>query len=142
MFFRSAVQKAWQCILAKEADATSEKALVELFSETDYLESQQFTKLHKIVLKLIPTDLEQELEVSTSTIDSIDSTERTALAWASARYVILSYLIKDHHMITGLKLPLIYPWSSLANRATQLIFSDKLTLKSAIEVTNAPCVLF
>ena len=70
---------------AKEADVISEKALVELFSETDYLESQHFTKLHKIVLKLIPTELEQELEISTSTIDSADSTERTALAWASAR---------------------------------------------------------
>ena len=98
--FRSAVQKAWQCILAKEADATSEKALVELFSEMDYLESQQFTKLHKIVLKLVPTDLEQELQVSTSTIDSTDSTQRTALAWASARYVNLLCPIQDHYGTT------------------------------------------
>ena len=66
--------------------------MVELFSSTDYIESQQFTKLHKIVLKLISIDIEQELEVSTSTIDSTDSTGRTALAWASARYVNVLYL--------------------------------------------------
>ena len=66
--------------------------MVELFSNTDYIESQQFTKLHKIVLKLISTDIEQELEVSTSTINSTDSTGRTALAWASARYVNVLYL--------------------------------------------------
>ena len=75
----------------------SEKALVELFPSTDHLESQQFTKIHKIVLKLIPTKLEQELEVSTSMIDSTDSTERTALAWASARYVNVLYLNWNHH---------------------------------------------
>ena len=38
--------------------AISEIALVELFSGTDYVESQQPTKLHKIVLKLISTDIE------------------------------------------------------------------------------------
>jgi ankyrin repeat protein len=82
---RSAIDKAWDCIFAKSTDTTTEQALGELFSNSDYIERRQFGRLHKIVIGLLGGDLERELELSTSMINDTDSTKRTALTWAAAR---------------------------------------------------------
>jgi ankyrin repeat protein len=46
-------------------------------------ENLQFSVLHKIVLKLVSLDLEQQLEVSTADIDVPDSSGQTPLFWAA-----------------------------------------------------------
>lgn len=82
---RSAISKAWDCIFAKSTDPTTEQALGELFPNSDYIETRQFGRLHKIVIGLLGGDLERELEMSASAINDTDNTKRTALTWAAAR---------------------------------------------------------
>ena len=56
-----------------------------MFDDEDYLESRTFPALHKTVLGLVKSNLRQQLELSTSTIDDTDADGRTALSWAAAR---------------------------------------------------------
>ena len=56
-----------------------------VFSDSEYIESRQFTILHKIVLGLIPKSLEDELQYSTKDIDAVDSSGRTCVSWAAGR---------------------------------------------------------
>lgn len=56
-----------------------------IFNDPEYLQSRQFTVLHKIVLGLVSKDLRLELECSTKEIDAIDSSGRTCVSWAAAR---------------------------------------------------------
>lgn len=56
-----------------------------------------FTKLHKIILGLIYTDLEAELLAKPCSANALDSTGRTALSWASQRGDTASVkLLLDH----------------------------------------------
>lgn len=52
---------------------------------TTFVESRQFTPLHKIVLGLIDGNLEQELKVSTALVNDRDAQGRTPLCWATVR---------------------------------------------------------
>lgn len=56
-----------------------------MFEGTTFVESRQFTILHKIVLGLIDRDLEGELELSTAAINDTDAQSRTPLCWATIR---------------------------------------------------------
>ena len=56
-----------------------------MFDDDEFLQSRQFTVLHKIVLCLIPKQLKDELEYSTKDIDVVDSSGRTCVSWAAAR---------------------------------------------------------
>ncbi len=56
-----------------------------MFDDDEFLQSRQFTVLHKIVLGLIPKRLQDELEYSTKEIDAVDSSGRTCVSWAAAR---------------------------------------------------------
>ena len=56
-----------------------------VFNNSEYIESRQFTILHKIVLGLIPKSLQDELEFSTKGIDAVDSSGRTCVSWAAGR---------------------------------------------------------
>ena len=56
-----------------------------MFDDDDFLQSRQFTVLHKIVLGLIPKPLQDELEYCTKEIDAVDSSGRTCVSWAAAR---------------------------------------------------------
>ena len=56
-----------------------------IFNDSEYIESRQFTILHKIVLGLIPKLLQDELEYSTKCIDAVDSSGRTCVSWAAGR---------------------------------------------------------
>ena len=53
--------------------------------ESEWVEEQQYSTLHKIVLGFTCRDLEEELKMSTSTIDQPDAKGRTPLCWAAAR---------------------------------------------------------
>ena len=59
--------------------------MANMFDDDDFLQSRQFTVVHKIVLGLIPKQLQDELEYSTKDIDAIDSSGRTCVSWAAAR---------------------------------------------------------
>ncbi len=84
-FTNSPVSIVWQKILSRTLTGDESSRMAGLFSDTDYLETRQFTILHKIVLDLIPRTLESELEFSTKDLDSVDSSGRTCASWAAAR---------------------------------------------------------
>ncbi|KAI4202608.1 MAG: hypothetical protein LQ348_001487 [Seirophora lacunosa] len=56
-----------------------------MFEGTTFVESRQFTILHKIVLGLIDRDLKGEVELSTAAINDTDAQGRTPLCWATIR---------------------------------------------------------
>ena len=60
-------------------------AIREHLVDTDFMESRQFTTIHKIVLQLQNRDLRQELENSTADLNAVDSLGRTPLIWATMR---------------------------------------------------------
>ena len=67
-------------------------ALEEMFKKDKWFEERQFSVLHKIVLDLLPTSrtLNQELSLSTSTVDLADTEGRTPLSWAAERGDVLA----------------------------------------------------
>lgn len=78
---------AWTKICSNKITPPEVTALEEMFKKDAWFEERQFSILHKIVLGMLPTSrsLEQELSVSTSTIDLADSEGRTPLSWAAER---------------------------------------------------------
>lgn len=56
-----------------------------MFDDEDHLESRTFPAIHKTILGLVCSDLRQQLELSTATIDDKDADGRTALSWAAAK---------------------------------------------------------
>ena len=68
-----------------------------LTNKGDFVEEQDFTQLHKIVLRLSLLDLEKEVQFYADEIDATDALGRTPLMWASARgdersvAILLSY---------------------------------------------------
>ena len=73
-------------ILEKKEDAAALQALQEMFQGEEFLEDRYLTTLHKIVLEMNHTDLQQYLiSCPQSAIDQVDIDGRTALSWASAR---------------------------------------------------------
>jgi ankyrin repeat protein len=82
------LDRAWDIVLAQNADTQVEDKLRSVFSlqyNSIWFEEQQFTTLHKIVFHAVERDLQAELQLSTSAINQQDSKGRTPLAWASAR---------------------------------------------------------
>ena len=75
----------WEKILANNLTDNEASTMASAFSNTDFLETRQFTILHKIVLRIIPRTLESELEYSTKDLDAVDSRGRTCVSWAAAR---------------------------------------------------------
>ncbi|KAI1300835.1 hypothetical protein F5Y03DRAFT_363728 [Xylaria venustula] len=83
---------AWDDILANQGvtnlGQSSRKAnsLLECFPDAEFCqERRQFTKIHKIVLKMLCIDLETELRLDRSAIDTPDADGRTPLYWACQR---------------------------------------------------------
>lgn len=72
-------------LLSAELEDEDAHAIRQLLAETDFMETRQFTIVHKVVLKIIRKNLKEELEISTASINSIDSQGRTPLAWATIR---------------------------------------------------------
>ncbi|MCJ1246460.1 hypothetical protein MMC30_003667 [Trapelia coarctata] len=70
--------------------------LYEIFPVWDAIPEQGYTRLHKIILDIIPGDVETELAISTADIDVPDILGQTPLFWA----VLLG---KDEIVVTLLK---------------------------------------
>lgn len=81
---------AWNTILCfgdtANAPAFRVPEIKNLFPSTSALEDRRtFSRIHQIVLKLLPTDLEKELLRDDSKLDSPDSDGRSPLHWAAGR---------------------------------------------------------
>lgn len=61
------------------------EALRCLTQDSDFVDEQNYTLLHKVVLGLSMQDLEESLTLHSGLIDIPDAMGRTALAWAAAR---------------------------------------------------------
>lgn len=96
-FKNSPAGLAWEGILSNSLTENEASLVASMFSDTDYLQTRQFTILHKIVLNLIPRTLASELDYSTRDLDAVDSSGRTCLSWASARGDMDSLKTLLHH---------------------------------------------
>ena len=85
--YSSVVDIAWSVILSDRFGPSFSKALRALFQDDDdnNLEEYHFSKLHSIVLGLVPGRLEEELARPGVEINATDSRGRTALSWAIGR---------------------------------------------------------
>src|SRR3954469_24486210 len=82
----SAFHYAWDAILLDPSNSVKKQTLLELFpQEEGGLDERQFSRIHKCVLGLIGSSLQDELSVSTSVIDDFDNIGRTPLYWAAFR---------------------------------------------------------
>ena len=76
---------AWDRILSKDVDEETSSALSTIFSDSEHLETRQFSTLHKALLGLVSSSLTVQLQLSTAHINSMDGNGRTCLSWAAAR---------------------------------------------------------
>ncbi|RFU26989.1 hypothetical protein B7463_g9348, partial [Scytalidium lignicola] len=86
---KSALSHAWDGVLSRvtrhgQPVATIEQ-LREIFGDSDYLDSQRFNKLHRLVIGLDHGDLEATLREGDFDPDDTDTTGRTPLYWAASR---------------------------------------------------------
>ena len=65
-----------------DGDVESTEALL---AETDFMESRQFSTIHKSVLRLSERLLADELQETTSSLNAVDTEGRTPLIWATMR---------------------------------------------------------
>ena len=65
-----------------DGDVESTEALL---AETDFMESRQFSTIHKSVLRLSERVLADELQETTSSLNAVDTEGRTPLIWATMR---------------------------------------------------------
>ena len=94
---KSAFNVAWNLIFQGSEHPFVLETLRSLFPDKgDVLEERQFSKLHKIVLVILPYNIEDELSTCGPTIDIVDANGLTALMWAAQRgdYTAVDLLIK------------------------------------------------
>ncbi|KAL8677485.1 MAG: hypothetical protein Q9186_006084 [Xanthomendoza sp. 1 TL-2023] len=84
-FHNTPTSLAWGKVLSGALTENEASMVASMFANTDFLQTRQFSILHKIVLHLIPRTIESELAYSTRDLNAVDSCGRTALAWAAAR---------------------------------------------------------
>ena len=81
---------AWNIIFCSQGTPNASAWRVDeiraLFPTADSGENRRrFTRIHKVVLKILHLDLEKEVLRDRSIIDHVDADGRTALSWAAAR---------------------------------------------------------
>ena len=77
--------KAHQALLMGDLSQNDEEALLCLTQGSDFIEEQNYTTLHKIVLGLSMLDLDEEIIARITEVNTTDMMGRTALAWAACR---------------------------------------------------------
>jgi ankyrin repeat protein len=82
---RSCIADAWEYAHQRPGTAESQLAIWRSSDLGEVAESQQLPILTKIVLKMISLDINSFLQASSSSIDDVDSYNRTALYWACSR---------------------------------------------------------
>jgi len=79
------VECAGAKVLGNGAELYVINNLRELFITTHFQEHGNFSDLHKIVLRIRPGNVQQELQSSINVLDTVDSTRRSPLSWAAQR---------------------------------------------------------
>ena len=87
----SARHKAFDCLLQGGLSREAEEDIQCLIVASDWIEEQEFSKLHKIVLRLPLSSLEKAIADVPTSIDKTDAMGRTLLSWSAAR--------GDHHAV-------------------------------------------
>jgi ankyrin repeat protein len=77
--------KAYQFLLIGGLPNEGTDALRSLTRDSDFVDDQNYTGLHRIVLGLSMRDLEKELYLHPDDINTTDAMGRTPLAWAACR---------------------------------------------------------
>jgi ankyrin repeat protein len=77
--------KAFDNLLQGGLDKEAEEDIRCLTAASDWIEEQNFSKLHKIIVGFLLLDLEKEIADDPSQIDVTDAMGRTPLLWAAAR---------------------------------------------------------
>ena len=77
--------KAWDFILQGGLSRQTVEILSCLTESSDFVDEQNYTKIHRIVLGLSLASLEEELAQHPEEIDVVDLLGRTPLIWAAAR---------------------------------------------------------
>ncbi len=72
-------------LLSADLEDEDAYAVSQLLDETDFMETRQFGTIHQIILGIVKRNIIEELEISTASINAIDSKGRTPLAWATSR---------------------------------------------------------
>lgn len=88
--FRTPYDMAWSSILCFQGTPNAARykvdELLEFFPSPDACEERrEFTRLHKVVLGLLPLPVEQEIQQNHDSLNRPDADGRTALQWACAR---------------------------------------------------------
>lgn len=84
-FHNTPTTLAWEKVLSGALTDDVASMVSNMFADTDFMQTRQFSIVHKIVLHLIPRSLESELDYSTRDLDAVDSSGRTPIAWAAVR---------------------------------------------------------
>lgn len=84
-FHNTPTTLAWEKVLSGSLAENEASMVSNMFADTDFMQTRQFSIVHKIVLRLIPKSIESELDYSTRDLDAVDSSGRTPIAWAAVR---------------------------------------------------------
>ena len=77
--------KAHQALLMGDLSQEDEEALLCLTQGSDFIEEQNYSQLHMIILGLSLLDLEEQILAHLDAVNTTDIMGRTALAWAACR---------------------------------------------------------
>lgn len=86
MVFRSPIDVAWRSFAINTSTSEYLNELSSLFSGIEY-DNWDMSELHKIVLGILPLDLEEQLQkpYARAQVNLVDSRDRTPLHWAAIR---------------------------------------------------------
>ena len=85
---RSPLEWAWIKILGRAFEGETQQEMEQMFSDRECLEEMRFTILHRIVLGLNNSSLQNHISQNPDCINATDSYGRTALSWAAQRGMV------------------------------------------------------
>ena len=85
---RSPLEWAWIKILGRAFKGETQQEMEQLFNDRECLEEMRFPTLHRIILGLNQSSLEDYVSGNPDSINATDSYGRTALPWAAQRGMV------------------------------------------------------
>ncbi|KAL8904858.1 MAG: hypothetical protein Q9171_006896 [Xanthocarpia ochracea] len=82
---RKPIDSAWDLALSNRINPEESGTFLHLFDGGDYLETRQFSIIHKIIVGITQVSLGSQLDASTTGIDTVDANDRTGLSLAAVR---------------------------------------------------------
>ncbi|KAL9043872.1 MAG: hypothetical protein Q9214_002952 [Letrouitia sp. 1 TL-2023] len=87
-FKGSPLEWAWIKILGRAFEGETQQEMEQMFSDRECIEEMRFTTLHRIILGLNNSSLENHISQNPDCINVTDSYGRTALSWAAQRGMV------------------------------------------------------